>query len=87
MNEDIEITENAALGLLIALASAMTEQGDSAARRKLLRHLDARVDAMVNGNHPVWTPIWTPAAEDIQSLKDMRRWLHHEMESPTLPHP
>lgn len=88
MNPDnIEITENAGFGLLIALASALSEQGDSAARRKLMRHLDARIDAMTNGRHPVWTSLWNPTDPDRKALRDMRRWLRHQLEAHTFPHP
>ncbi|MDE0056335.1 MAG: hypothetical protein OXP28_11320 [Gammaproteobacteria bacterium] len=86
MDKDIEVTNNAALALLISLASALYEQGDSAARRKLLRHLDARIDVMVNHQHPVWSSLWEPVDEDLQSLRNMRRWLHHQLEDPTIPH-
>ena len=86
MDENLEITENAARGLLIALASAMLEQGDHPLRRKLLRHLDARIDALANRHHPVWTPMWNPTEQDLLSLRSMRQWLHHELEAPTIPH-
>lgn len=86
LDENLEVTENAVLGLLIALAFSLREQGDTAARRKFIRHFDARVDAMGNPDHPGLTPLWNPTKQDLASLRSMRRWLHYELESPSFPH-
>lgn len=73
MNENIEITENGALGLLIALASAMSEQGNCG---PLLRRVDYWVDNMATNYAPIATPMWNPKPQDLRSIHSMRQWLN-----------